>query len=135
MTAAASMDAIIPAATQWISAPGKGYADGPASAVVDAFAAMATTPSLNWQRQLIARRFLAAFAGLDEWQRAPIGVRLAARVDVRGFAAGWAITARHLVDAAYVIAGDVLADVGEVHAAALEDRRHAAAEELLADET
>ena len=67
MTAlAASMDAVIPVATQWIAAPGQGYAGDPASDAVDAFAAMATTPRLNWQRQFIARRFLAAFAGLDE---------------------------------------------------------------------
>ena len=105
MTALAVSDrATIPVAAQRLPAFGQGFASDPASAAVDAFAAMATTPSLNWQRQLIARRFLAAFAGLDEWQRAPIGVRLAARVDVRGFVAWWAITARHRVDAAYAIA-------------------------------
>ena len=105
MTAlAASARSMIPVAAQRISVKSQRCAGDPASDAVDAFAAMATTPSLNWQRQLIARRFLAAFAGLDEWQRAPLPERLAARVDVRGFAAWWAITARHRVDAAYAIA-------------------------------
>ena len=105
MTAlAASARSMIPVAAQRITVKSPGCAGDRASDAVDAFAAMATTPSLNWQRQLIARRFLAAFAGLDEWQRAPLAARLAARVDVRGFAAWWAITARHRVDAAYAIA-------------------------------
>ena len=60
--------------------------------------------SSEHSQQFIARRFLAVFAGLDEWQRAPLTTRLAARVDVRGFAAWWAITARHRVDPAYAIA-------------------------------
>lgn len=105
MTAlAASARSVNPIAAQQIPVSRQGFATDPTSAAVDAFAAMATTPSLNWQRQLIARRFLAAFAGLDEWQQAPLAERLAARVDVRGFAAWWAITARHRVDAAYAIA-------------------------------
>ena len=105
MTAlAASARSMIPVAAQRITVKSPGCAGDRASDAVAAFAAMATTPSLNWQRQLIARRFLAAFAGLDEWQRAPLPERLAARVDVRGFAAWWAITARHRVDAAYAIA-------------------------------
>ena len=131
MTAvAASARSMIPVAAQRISVKGPGCASDLASDAVDAFAAMATTPSLNWQRQLIARRFLAAFAGLDEWQRAPLAARLAARVDVRGFAAWWAITARHRVDAAYAIAsracrGTHLAGAHPASHAAFDDQARA----------
>lgn len=84
--------------------PATGHGDC-SEAAVSAFAALSPTTRGNGQRQLIARRFLASFTDLDTWQRSPLATRIAARVDVRGFAAWWAITAGFRVDAGYVVAG------------------------------